>query len=100
MYNIFIPFAYNLIYDFDNQYFAAQEEMGDDVTDGILRKANLPVVPNSQCRKYLNRKPENYEANSGFLCAGGFGEEESCYVRTIKRRIRAQVESFNQILFQ
>ena len=55
----------------------------DEVTDGILRKADLPIVSNNQCRQYLDMTSDNKSkaAYSGFLCAGGVWKEESCYVR-------------------
>ena len=54
----------------------------EEVTDGILRKADLPIVSNNQCRQYLDMTSDNKSkaAYSGFLCAGGVGKEESCYV--------------------
>ena len=53
----------------------------DEVTDGILRKADLPIVKNNKCHQYLDMTSDNASDYPGFLCAGGVGKEESCYVR-------------------
>ena len=65
-------------------YALAKYQSTDGITDGILRKAVLPVVQTHQCSPYLDMKSDNYVAFSGFLCAGGIGEEESCYVRIVQ----------------
>ena len=53
----------------------------EEVTDGILRKADLPIVKNNQCHQYLDMSSDIESDYPGFLCAGGAGKEESCYVR-------------------
>ena len=47
---------------------------------GILRKADLPIVDTIECQKYLDVNARSDEMHSGFICAGGKGREESCYV--------------------
>ena len=53
----------------------------EEVTDGILRKADLPIVRNNKCHQYLDMTSNSASDYPGFLCAGGVGKEESCYVR-------------------
>ena len=53
----------------------------EEVTDGILRKADLPIVKNNKCHQYLDMSSNIASDYPGFLCAGGAGKEESCYVR-------------------
>ena len=50
------------------------------VDGGILRKADLPIVDTIECQKYLDVNARSDEMHSGFICAGGKGREESCYV--------------------
>ena len=51
-----------------------------DFTDGILRKANLPIVDTILCQEFLDVNARSDDMHSGFICAGGEGKEESCYV--------------------
>ena len=53
----------------------------EEVTDGILRKADLPIVKTNKCHQYLDMSSNKASDYPGFLCAGGAGKEESCYVR-------------------
>ena len=57
----------------------------EEVTDGILRKADLPIVRNNKCHQYLDMTSNSASDYPGFLCAGGVGKEESCYVRNNKK---------------
>ena len=50
------------------------------MTDGILRKADLPIVDTIMCQEFLDVNARSDEMHSGFICAGGKGSEESCYV--------------------
>lgn len=61
-------------------YFAAAEDADQDLTDGILRKAELPIVDTIMCQEYLDVNARSDDMHSGFICAGGKGKEESCYV--------------------
>ena len=54
------------------------------MTDGILRKADLPIVDTILCQEYLDVNARSDEMHSGFICAGGKGSEESCYVSNDK----------------
>jgi hypothetical protein len=58
-----------------------------DATDGILRKADLPIVDSKVCNDFLASAASssgndnlNKGLGDGFLCARGSGEEESCFV--------------------
>ena len=51
----------------------------ESTTDGILRKAEMPIVDTDKCRSYLqaNSRTSDFQ----FICAGGVGAaEESCFV--------------------
>ena len=62
-------------------YFAILGSEDDYLVDGgILRKADLPIVDTIECQKYLDVNARSDEMHSGFICAGGKGREESCYV--------------------
>ena len=50
------------------------------MTDGILRKAEMPIVDTILCQEFLDVNARSDEMHSGFICAGGKGDEESCYV--------------------
>jgi hypothetical protein len=53
----------------------------DASTDGILRKAELPVVDPDVCRDHLSGAAGfDADLGEGFLCAGGTGDEETCFV--------------------
>ena len=60
--------------------FLLTDEIDQDLTDGILRKAELPIVDTIECQEYLDVNARSDEMHSGFICAGGDGKEESCYV--------------------
>ena len=68
--------------NFHTSFFALNfaEEIDQDLTDGILRQAELPIVDTIQCQEYLDVNARSDEMHSGFICAGGDGKEESCYV--------------------
>jgi hypothetical protein len=53
-----------------------------DTTDGILRKADMPLIAPKVCQDFLvsNNAGVDQDLSQGFLCAGGSGEEESCFV--------------------
>jgi len=61
-----------------NQF--SRENIEPDLTDGILRKADLPIVDTILCQEYLDVNARSDEMHSGFICAGGKGSEESCYI--------------------
>jgi len=61
-----------------NQF--GREDIDQDVTDGILRKADLPIVDTIMCQEFLDVNARSDEMHSGFICAGGKGDEESCYI--------------------
>ena len=50
-----------------------------DLTDGVLRKAEMPILDTNLCHEFLDVNASD-EMHSGFICAGGKGDEESCYV--------------------
>ena len=56
------------------------ENIDQDLTDGILRKADMPIVDTILCQEFLDVNARSDEMHSGFICAGGKGDEESCYV--------------------
>ena len=56
------------------------EKIDYDLTDGILRKADLPIVDTILCQEFLDVNARSDDMHSGFICAGGKGDEESCYV--------------------
>ena len=60
-------------------YFLDQSDL--DLTDGILRKADLPIVDTILCQQFLDVNARSDDMHAGFICAGGQGKEESCYVR-------------------
>ena len=57
------------------------DETDLDLTDGILRKADLPIVDTILCQQFLDVNARSDDMHAGFICAGGQGKEESCYVR-------------------
>ena len=59
-------------------YFLDQSDL--DLTDGILRKADLPIVDTILCQQFLDVNARSDDMHAGFICAGGQGKEESCYV--------------------
>ena len=59
------------------------ENIDYDLTDGILRKADMPIVDTILCQEFLDVNARSDEMHSGFICAGGKGDEESCYVSTL-----------------
>lgn len=61
-----------------NQF--SRENVDQDLTDGILRKADLPIVDTILCQEFLDVNARSDEMHSGFICAGGKGSEESCYI--------------------
>ena len=61
-------------------YFLFLENIDQDLTDGILRKADMPIVDTILCQEFLDVNARSDEMHSGFICAGGKGDEESCYV--------------------
>ena len=61
-------------------YFLDQSDL--DLTDGILRKADLPIVDTILCQQFLDVNARSDDMHAGFICAGGQGKEESCYVST------------------
>jgi len=61
-----------------NQF--SREDIDQDLTDGILRKADLPIVDTILCQEFLDVNARSDEMHSGFICAGGKGDEESCYI--------------------
>jgi len=61
-----------------NQF--SRENVAPDLTDGILRKADLPIVDTILCQEFLDVNARSDEMHSGFICAGGKGSEESCYI--------------------
>ena len=64
----------------NNLFVFFTENIEPDLTDGILRKADLPIVDTILCQEYLDVNARSDEMHSGFICAGGKGSEESCYV--------------------
>ncbi len=65
----------------------ADKEDAADLTDGILRQAELPIVDTILCQRYLDVNARSDEMHSGFVCAGGKGKEESCYVSARDRKL-------------
>ena len=61
-------------------FFLFLENIDQDLTDGILRKADMPIVDTILCQEFLDVNARSDEMHSGFICAGGKGDEESCYV--------------------
>merc|ERR550532_1709165 len=61
-----------------NQF--GRENVDQDLTDGILRKADMPIVDTILCQEFLDVNARSDEMHSGFICAGGKGDEESCYI--------------------
>jgi len=61
-----------------NQF--GRENIDQDLTDGILRKADMPIVDTILCQEFLDVNARSDEMHSGFICAGGKGDEESCYI--------------------
>ena len=67
-----------------NTAFNSFEEEGK-ATDGILRKADLPIVETSECADYLNSNARSDQQRLQFICAGGIGQEESCWVNSSEK---------------
>lgn len=61
-----------------NQFDRDQSDL--DLTDGILRKADLPIVDTILCQQFLDVNARSDDMHAGFICAGGQGKEESCYI--------------------
>ncbi len=40
----------------------------------------MPIVDTILCQEFLDVNARSDEMHSGFICAGGKGDEESCYV--------------------
>ena len=59
------------------------ENIDQDSTDGILRQAEMPIVDTILCQEFLDVNARSDEMHSGFICAGGKGDEESCYVSQV-----------------
>ena len=75
------------------------------MTDGILRKADLPVVETDKCRQQLEEsRVAGTSAEGGgnavkdfqFICAGGEGTAESCYVSTISSLNQQPISALSQ----
>ncbi|CAG9765337.1 unnamed protein product [Ceutorhynchus assimilis] len=49
-------------------------------SDGILKKIDLPIVPNKKCQEQLRRTRlgEFFELHSSFICAGGVPGKDTC----------------------
>ena len=84
-FGLFLSFCYQ---DIPNHSFSLiLENVGQDLTDGILRKAEMPIVDTILCQEFLDVNARSDEMHSGFICAGGKGDEESCYVSTLSPQI-------------
>ena len=61
----------------------------DPGTDGILRKADLPVVETERCQRHIQDTYFSPRSNDfEYICAGGGGgSEESCFVSTMAKQL-------------
>ena len=73
---IFIRFTETVLTILASFVFLDRKENMEEVTDGILRKADLPIVRNNKCHQYLDMTSNSASDYPGFLCAGGVGKEE------------------------
>lgn len=58
--------------------------LSDGDSDGILKKAKMPLVPHKECGEQLKKAGlgVNFRLSKSFLCAGGDDVIDTCKVGT------------------
>ena len=69
----------------------------DTTTDGVLREASLSIRETEVCTDYVLDQTGSLTNMTSLLCAGGQGEEKTCYVSDPFMMLKSRWSQFSQV---